>query len=303
MQLSLAANSLALNTYQSSYTAGKNQPAVSGVSLPSSLSTGSSATPSITTTVTLQNSSIKPVDAPAAGVSAESYTDEQKLNRDASNDSSATGSQNTAPRNTEAQSQDLQSNEQQMLQELSARDREVRQHELSHAAAGGQYAGAPTFEYQRGPDGRLYAVGGEVSIDTSPVPNDPQATLEKATVILRAALVVAEPSPQDRAVAARAAAMAAEARADIAQQNQVSESGNGSLQEADKLRQERRSEELQNRIKDQQEQSDGQAEKMQDFNKQLAEVNQKLAEINQRLIDAGVFKKLFSEGFLFDERA
>ena len=312
MQLSLAANSLSLNSYQSSSTAGKNQPAVSGSPLPASLESGVS-TLLIPTSATLQSSSIKPVEAATASASTEAYTDEQKPGRDARNGASATAPQNidaaktqsgnTGARQTESQNTDPLSNEQQLLRELSARDREVRQHELSHAAAGGVYAGAPTFEYQRGPDGRLYAIGGEVSIDTSAVPNDPEATLEKATVILRAALVVAEPSPQDRAVAARAAAMAAEARAEIAQQNIDPESDSDSLEEADKQREERRAEALQERIKDQQEKDAVQTEQLQAFSEQFAEVNQKLAEINQRLIDAGVFKKLFTEGFILDERA
>ncbi|WP_428033181.1 putative metalloprotease CJM1_0395 family protein [Amphritea sp.] len=292
MQLPLTANSLTLNTYSSNNTAGKHQPAVSGTALPASLSS-----PSLLIPATLQTSPIKPVDAPAAGGSAEFYTDEQPLSRDGRNASSVTDSDTKDPQNT-----DPQNNEQQLLRELSARDREVRQHELSHAAAGGQYAGAPTFEYQRGPDGRLYAVGGEVSIDTSPVPNDPEATLEKAEVILRAALAVADPSPQDRAIAARAAAMAAEARAELGQQRQASDQNSGDQREADQMREARRSEEQQQRIKDQQEQGDSQSEKLQEFSKQLEEVNQKFAEINQRLIDAGVFKKLFAEGFIFDER-
>lgn len=292
MQLPLTANSLILNTYQFSNTAGKNQPAVSGAPLAASLSS-----PPLLTSATLQTSPIKSVDAPAAGASAEFYSDEQQLSRDARNVSAAPATHTKDPQNT-----DPQSTEQQLLRELSALDREVRQHELSHAAAGGQYAGAPTFEYQRGPDGRLYAVGGEVSIDTSPVPNDPEATLEKAEVILRAALAVADPSPQDRAIAARAAAMAAEARAELAQQNQASEQNSGNQREADQMREARRSEELQQRIKDQQEQGESQSEKLQDFSQQLEAVNQKFAEINQRLIDAGVFKKLFAEGFIFDER-
>src|SRR5690606_18669390 len=46
--------------------------------------------------------------------------------------------------------------------ELSQRDREVRSHELAHAAVGGQYAGSPSYSFTRGPDGRRYAVAGEV---------------------------------------------------------------------------------------------------------------------------------------------
>lgn len=108
--------------------------------------------------------------------------------------------------------------EQKQIQQLAQRDREVRAHEQAHAAVGGRYAGAPTYDYQRGPNGRQYAVGGEVKIDIAKVEGDPQATLEKAQIVRRAALAPAEPSAQDRAVAARASQMAAEARAEIATQ-------------------------------------------------------------------------------------
>ncbi|MDR4516067.1 MAG: hypothetical protein MRK00_01530 [Nitrosomonas sp.] len=108
----------------------------------------------------------------------------------------------------------------QQISELRTRDQEVRTHELAHlAAAGGIAKGGPTFDYQRGPDGKLYAVGGEVQIDTSGVPGDPEATLQKAEQIQRAALAPAQPSSQDRSVAVAAAAMAAEARAEISSQN------------------------------------------------------------------------------------
>ncbi|UZJ42983.1 putative metalloprotease CJM1_0395 family protein [Marinimicrobium sp. C6131] len=103
------------------------------------------------------------------------------------------------------------------IRELAARDREVRQHEQAHAALGGRYAGAPQYEFVRGPDGVAYAVSGEVPIDTSRVPNDPQATIEKAQQIRRAAYAPAEPSDTDRRVAAEAARMEAEARAELRQ--------------------------------------------------------------------------------------
>lgn len=104
------------------------------------------------------------------------------------------------------------------VRQLAARDREVRAHEQAHAAVGGQYAGAPTYEFIRGPDGVSYAVAGEVSIDASEVPNDPQATLEKAQQVRRAAYAPAEPSVADRRVAAEASQMEAEARSELRQQ-------------------------------------------------------------------------------------
>lgn len=109
--------------------------------------------------------------------------------------------------------------ERQQLEEirnLAARDREVRTHEKAHAAIGGAYAGAPVYTYERGPDGVSYAVGGEVSISTSKEAT-PEATLRKAQIVRRAALAPAEPSPQDRKVAALASQMAAEAMMEIQQ--------------------------------------------------------------------------------------
>ncbi|UTW06354.1 putative metalloprotease CJM1_0395 family protein [Pseudomonas benzenivorans] len=107
--------------------------------------------------------------------------------------------------------------EQQLIAELVSRDREVRAHEQAHAAAGGPYAGAPSYSYARGPDGRRYAVAGEVAIDLGPVPNDPQATLHKMEVVLGAALAPAEPSAQDRRVAAEAQAQMVQARVELAE--------------------------------------------------------------------------------------
>ncbi len=107
--------------------------------------------------------------------------------------------------------------EQRMLRELRARDREVRAHEAAHMAAGGSLVrGGPSYTYQRGPDGRAYAVGGEVKLDVSKVPNDPEATLEKAEQIRAAALAPADPSPQDLRVASNANQLAARARIEIA---------------------------------------------------------------------------------------
>lgn len=105
------------------------------------------------------------------------------------------------------------------LAKLKARDREVRAHEAAHAAAAGSLAkGGPSYTYQRGSDGRLYAVGGEVSIDTSAVSGDPEATIQKARQIRAAANAPANPSAQDRAVAAQASRMEAEARRELQQE-------------------------------------------------------------------------------------
>jgi len=109
-----------------------------------------------------------------------------------------------------------------IISELRSIDIEVRSHEAAHMAAGGSHiTGGATYFYQTGPDGKQYAVGGEVGIDISPVPGNPQATIAKMMMVRAAALAPANPSPQDLAVAAAAAQMEAAARAELAAQTQA----------------------------------------------------------------------------------
>ncbi|MEA5444918.1 putative metalloprotease CJM1_0395 family protein [Gammaproteobacteria bacterium AB-CW1] len=105
--------------------------------------------------------------------------------------------------------------EQRQVRELRRIDQEVRAHEQAHARVGGRFAGPPQLQMVRGPNGEMFAVGGSVSIDTSPVPNDPEATLEKMETVRRAALAPAQPSPEDLAIAARASVMAQQARVEM----------------------------------------------------------------------------------------
>ncbi len=109
---------------------------------------------------------------------------------------------------------DLTEREEQIVKELAQRDREVRAHEKAHKDVGGKYAGPITYEFTRGPDGRQYAVGGEVPIDTAPE-EDPEETVDKMQVVIAAALAPAEPSVQDRAVAQLARAQLIDALAEI----------------------------------------------------------------------------------------
>ena len=122
----------------------------------------------------------------------------------------------------------------QQLKELKQRDAEVRAHERAHMAAAGQHAvGGAQYTYQTGPDGRRYAIGGHVNIDTSSVPDDPEASEEKAQQVRRAALAPGDPSAQDMQVAAQAAQMEAEARVDAREEKKDGEetgAADGSLQ-------------------------------------------------------------------------
>jgi hypothetical protein len=127
------------------------------------------------------------------------------------------GSEETGETEGPQAASELNPKEQAQLDELRARDVEVRAHEAAHVAAGGPYVqGGATFSYETGPDGKQYAVGGEVGIDTAPVPDDPEATAQKARTVRPAAMAPASPSGADRAIAARASQMEAQAMADIA---------------------------------------------------------------------------------------
>jgi hypothetical protein len=101
-----------------------------------------------------------------------------------------------------------------VLDALVRRDAEVRAHEAAHQAAGGELAGAASFTFEQGPDGRAYAVGGEVPIRLREG-RTPEETIAIARRVRRAALAPANPSPQDLAVAASASQLelAAQARA------------------------------------------------------------------------------------------
>lgn len=103
-----------------------------------------------------------------------------------------------------------------IVEQLKQRDREVRAHEMAHVAAGaGVVTSGASYSYETGPDGRRYAVGGEVGINVSPG-RTPEETLSRAEKIRAAALAPADPSGQDRQIAARASRMAAEARVELA---------------------------------------------------------------------------------------
>lgn len=110
----------------------------------------------------------------------------------------------------------LSSRDQAAVAELRQTDREVRAHEAAHLAAAGGLARGVNFTYVTGPDGQQYAVAGEVSIDASPVSGDPEAAIRKAQQVRAAANAPANPSSQDRQVAAQASQLEQAARQELA---------------------------------------------------------------------------------------
>lgn len=168
--------------------------------------------------------SVQPVTASDSRSLAESRSPETARAADETSETRGErGEQQAAEKATDKareSSQQLDEAQLKQLQELKARDREVRAHEQAHQAVGGQHAGSISYTYERGPDGNQYAVGGEVSIDVAPVEGDPQATIEKMRTVRAAAMAPAEPSGQDRAVAAQAMQTMLQAQAELSAEQQ-----------------------------------------------------------------------------------
>jgi len=106
----------------------------------------------------------------------------------------------------ESSSEELSPDEERLVKDLQARDSEVKAHEAAHQAAGGGMTGAASYTYQQGPDGKMYAIGGEVSITMSSG-STPQETIANARQVAAAAMAAGDPSPQDYSVAASARVM------------------------------------------------------------------------------------------------
>lgn len=244
----------------------------------------------------LKSSSLKALEQTADTAAGENrrspeYSPNQEAERDrvAGNDASKQQSKSE---------QQKQENEQRVIAQLSARDREVRAHEQAHASVGGQFAGSPTYSFERGPDGVNYAVGGEVAIDTSAVPNDPEATLRKAQVIRAAASAPAEPSPQDRRVAAQAASLENQARAELAAKSasdvqQVAQSSQDDVaaQKAEAKKQAAEEEELREAIRKEEERQRVELIRSnQERAAILARTAQTTFDISRRLVEIGAVK-------------
>ena len=116
--------------------------------------------------------------------------------------------------------QQLTQTEQLQVNKLQARDTEVKAHEAAHQGAGGGLAGGASFTYQQGPDGKMYAIGGEVPISFKEG-NTPSETKRIAQQVIAAAMAPANPSPQDFAVASSAMMMLIKAQQQEAKETQM----------------------------------------------------------------------------------
>ena len=103
----------------------------------------------------------------------------------------------TQPRGYE----DLDAQARAAVERLRQRDQQVRQEEQAHAAVAGDLAGPISYVYQRGPDGRLYAIGGSVQIEARSYSGDPQELARLGARLSAAAHAATNPSGADLSAA------------------------------------------------------------------------------------------------------
>lgn len=147
-----------------------------------------------------------------------SAQDSQQDPSNENNEQNNTGSESVDGQDTAITEQQANAEafaEKQVIRSLEIRDKEVRTHEMAHAAVGGAFTGSPSYSYEIGPDGKKYAVEGEVAIDLTPIAGDPKETIAKMKKVQAAALAPASPSAQDTRVAASASGIIAEAQAEL----------------------------------------------------------------------------------------
>lgn len=120
-----------------------------------------------------------------------------------------------ARRDKQAAEAELSPEEQRRIAELKRIDAAVRAHEQAHIAVGRELiTSGPNYAYTYGPDGKRYAVSGEVGIDTSPE-REPEANIDKGQRIQDTALAPVDPSPQDYRVAATGKQLEDQGRRDL----------------------------------------------------------------------------------------
>lgn len=128
--------------------------------------------------------------------------------------------------------EELTADEKKEVEKLQKRDREVRAHEQAHLSAAGSLAtGGANFDFKSGPDGKQYAVGGEVPLKIPDAPT-PEEDLRIANQVQRAALAPAKPSSTDYSIAGKARQKALKAEQEISEK-QVGKIKNGGEKETD----------------------------------------------------------------------
>jgi hypothetical protein len=118
--------------------------------------------------------------------------------------------------NTTKDPTQLTTDEKAQLSELKAVDTRVKAHEAAHQS-GPAASGGASFTYQKGPDGVMYAVGGEVPVRIE-TGSTPQESIMNLQGVIATALAPADPSPQDISIASKARVMLMKAQQEFAQE-------------------------------------------------------------------------------------
>ena len=125
--------------------------------------------------------------------------------------------QESEKRKAEEKKDKAEDEKESQVRELKQIQQEVIAHEAAHQAAAGELGGGVSYTYTQGPDGQKYITGGEVPIRFKEGAT-PEETLRNMQKVQAAANAPADPSGQDMQVAAKASALAAEARSEISQE-------------------------------------------------------------------------------------
>jgi len=250
------------------------------------------------------------VTGPTASVAA--YSDFVKLSTAVDSLAPAQNSIQDVSENAISSEADFVQTQLKVVQQLAAVDREAKAYEQMDAAIVRSDTTNPGFDYESSLDRPIYSVSGQASIDTSAVENDPRATLEKAQVIIRAALSAAEPSAADRQVVSQAKALALQAMSELGETKINDESLAASDQVEQKkleleefhakeeLRQAKQ-EKDQALVESRKENLQDSLEVLKEFNAEIHEIQETLRRLNTQLVGTGAFAKAFPQGSLFDQ--
>lgn len=152
----------------------------------------------------------------------QSFTnDEQKSTQVSKEDVASQDTKNNQEaKGTLSANEKLSQEDKQIIADLKARDAEVKTHEQAHrAAAAGINASAPSYDYETGPDGKKYAVGGEVNVSFREG-GSAESNVAKAQAMKAAALAPAQPSSQDLSAARNADALIVKFKEQQIQENE-----------------------------------------------------------------------------------
>jgi len=139
----------------------------------------------------------------------------QQDTRGVEKNDSSTKTKSDEEQNSE-NSTELTSQEKVEVSKLKAIDTQVRAHEAAHQS-GPAASGGASFTYEKGPDGIMYAVAGEVPVRIQ-TGSDPQETISNLQGVIATALAPADPSPQDLSIASKARVMMMKAEQEFAKE-------------------------------------------------------------------------------------